>query len=111
ACGRGFADRQTDLALRHGHARDGVHHQQDIFAGVTEILGDGYGYAGTFYTAHGSLVACNGDDDGSLETLLAQVVGNEFLYFAAALPDESNDIYVGAGAPCNHAEQGTLSDT
>ena len=36
-----FAGRQADLALRHGEARDGIHHQQHVLALVAEVLGDG----------------------------------------------------------------------
>jgi hypothetical protein len=36
-----FARRQTDFPLRHGEARNRIHHEKDIFAAVAKILGDG----------------------------------------------------------------------
>ena len=38
-----FAGGETDLALGHGEAGDGIHDQQNVLALIAEILGDGEG--------------------------------------------------------------------
>ena len=62
---------QADFAKRSGKAGDRVHHQDDRFALVAEIFGDGCADIGGVEAHLGGLVGSGDDDDGSLHPFCA----------------------------------------
>ena len=98
-----LADGQPDIALSHGHACDGVHHEHHVFAFVAKVLGDGGGDLRALDTDEGRLIGGGHDDAGSGEAFRPQVAVDEGAYFPSALANQGDDIDVGFGVSCNHA--------
>ncbi len=109
--GRGrLTNRQAHFAPRHGHASHRVHHQQDIFALIAEVLGNGGRHQRTGGSHYGGLVARGNDDDTSLEPFGTQVALDELADLAAAFAQQGNHVHVGRGLPGNHAEGDAFAD-
>lgn len=110
ASGGGLADGQADLALGHGKAGDGVHHEEDVLALIAEVFGDGGGGKRAFDAGECGLVGGGYDDDGAGAAGVVEVFFEEFADFASAFADEGDDVDVGFGAAGDHAEEGGFAD-
>ncbi len=102
--------RQPDLALRHGEARQGVHHQHDVLALVTEPFGDPRGRERGPDADESGLVGRGDDHDGAGQALRSEVALDEFVDLAAALTDEGDDRHRGVGPAGHHGQQTRLAD-
>ena len=83
-----LADRQADLALRHGEARDRVHHQHHVGALVAEVLGD-RGRGERRLDAHQRRLVGRRDDHDRARQAVAEVALDELAHLAAALADQA----------------------
>ena len=110
AGGRGLAGGEADLALRHGHAGEGVHHQDHVLALVAEGLGDPGGGERRAHAHEGGFVGGGDHHDGARQAGGAEVVLEELADFAAAFADEGDHGDLGVGAAGDHREQGGLAD-
>ena len=110
ARGGRLADRQADLALGHGEARDRVHHQHDVAALVAEVLGDRGGGEGGLDAHQRGLVGGGHDDHGAGHALGAEVALDELAHLAASLADQADDVDVGRRRAGDHAQQRRLAD-
>ncbi len=105
-----LADGQADFALCHRKARDGIHHEDDLVALIAEIFGDGCGRHGALDAHERGLVGRRDDDDGTLESFLAEVAFDEVAHLAATLADERDDADVGFRVAGDHGEQRRFAD-
>ena len=96
--------------MGHGKASDGVHHEEDFFAGIAKIFGDGGGEHGSAEADECWLVGGGADDHRSAHAFLAEIFFDELAEFASAFTDESDDIDVAFCAFGHHAEEGGFSD-
>jgi hypothetical protein len=110
ARGRRLADRQADLALRHGKARDGVHHQHHVAALVAEVLRDRGGGEGRLDAHERGLVGGRHDDDRARQALGAEVALDELAHLAASLADEADHVDLRRRRAGDHAQQRGLAD-
>ncbi len=110
ARGGRLADRQADLALRHGEARDRVHHQHHVGALVAEVLRD-RGRRERGLDAHErGLVGGRDDHDRAGHALGPEVALDELAHLAATLADQADDVDVGGRRAGDHAQQRRLAD-
>ena len=107
--GRGLAGRQPDLALGHGEAGQGVHHQDDVLALVAEPLGDPGGGEGGPDADEGRLVGRGHDHHRAGQALGSEVALDELVDLAAALADQGDHRHRGVGAPGDHGEKARLA--
>ncbi len=108
--GRGLAGGQADLALGHRHAGEAVHHQYDVLAAVAEVLGDPRGDEGRAQSLDRRRVGRGHHDDGTGESLGAEVVLDELPDLAASLADQRDHRDLGVGAARDHRQQAGLAD-
>jgi hypothetical protein len=111
AAGGGFSHGQTDFALGHGVAGHGVHHEEDFFAFIAEMLGDGCGDVRGAAADEGRLVGGRDDDDRARHALRAKIFFYELAEFASTLADEGDDIDIRLGSTGDHAEEGGFADS
>ena len=88
---RRLAGGETDLALGHGEAGEGVHQQQDVVALVAEPLGDAGRKEGGPDAHERRLVGGGDDDDGAAQSFLAEVALDELGDLSPTLADERDD--------------------
>ena len=110
AGGGRLAGGEADLALGHGHAGQGVHHQHHVLAAVPEGLGDAGGGEGCAHAHQGGFVGGGDHHDGAGQAGGAEVVLEEFADFTAAFPHEGDHGDLGVGAAGDHGQQGGLPD-
>lgn len=99
-----FADGEAHFALRHGHARDGVHDQHYIGALVAKILRDGGSDKGTVEPKEGGFIGSGHHDHRAFQAFQLRIALDEFAHFAAAFADEGDDVEIRVGVSGDHAQ-------
>lgn len=82
-----------------------------MFALISEIFSDGERDVGGLAAHEGRLIASCDDDDGAFKALLAKIILEELLHFAATFTDQANDGDVGVGVFGHHGEEDGFTDT
>jgi hypothetical protein len=86
-----------------GYSRQRIHHEQHVFALITEILGNSGGNICTTHTNERRLVRRGYHHNGFPHPLLPQVTLNEFSHFSAPFTDQGDDIHIRLGIACHCA--------
>ncbi|OQB85059.1 MAG: hypothetical protein BWX86_02830 [Verrucomicrobia bacterium ADurb.Bin122] len=108
---RRLARRQSDLALRHRKAGDGVHQQKHILTLVAVGLGQSRGRKRSTQAQRRGRVAGGHDDHGARQSFRTEVLFKELADLTAALADERHDDDIGLRIASDHAQQRGLADT
>ena len=106
---RRLARGQPDLPLGVAEARDRVHDQKRIVAGVAEILGNAGGHHRRTHAQQRRFIAGGADHDRVFQPVFAKRVVDKLAHLAPALADQSNDRHVGGRVLGHRAKQGRFA--
>jgi hypothetical protein len=110
ARGRCFADGETDLALRLRETRQRIHDEQHGEPALAEIFGNGRRQPRAMQADERRIVGRRRDHHAAPSAFGPENAIDEFLHFAAAFANQSDDDHVGRGVARHHAEQHGFTD-
>ncbi|GAF26485.1 O-acetylhomoserine sulfhydrylase [Moorella thermoacetica Y72] len=101
---------QAHLPLGDGEPGQGVHHQEDVFPLVAEVLGNGRGRKSALNPHQGRLVGGGDYYDGAGQAFRSQVAFDKVPHLPAALADEGDDVDVSGAVAGDHPQEGALTN-